>query len=158
MWHLCNTISIAHPSTFCDCDLKNLALGCVGNVGLFTLWYHHIRTTAQRNNYFCIPAMHFLHGLFVWTNIYEFMNVYGMRSDHGCYAVDAVTPQRPRNGPRMPKRVWWPRIHGTYVPPICSLFMVCSPFVHVLFVHGLFTVCSLFVPLIIVYKEFLPIS
>lgn len=102
--------------------------------------------------------MHFLHGLFVWTNIYEFMNMYGMRLDHTCYAIHAVTPQRPRNGPRMPKRVCLPRLHGTYVPPICSLFMVCSPFVHVLFVHGLFTVCSFFVPLIIVYKDFLPIS
>ena len=102
--------------------------------------------------------MRFLHGLFVWTNIYEFMNMYGMRSDHTCYAVDAVAPERLRNGPRMPKRVWRPRVHGTCVPPICSLFMVCSPFVHVLFVHGLFTICSFFVPLIIVYKDFLPIS
>ncbi len=30
--------------------------------------HQHSRITDRRNNYFCIPAMHFLHGLFVWTH------------------------------------------------------------------------------------------
>ena len=120
---------------------ERLALACADNLGLFTLCDQHSRTTDQRKNYFCIPAMHFLHGLFVWTNIYEFMNMYGMRLDHTCHAVDAVTPQRLRNAPRMPKRVSGLTTHEKRFP----LFVLFSWFVHLLFTFCSFMVCSRFV-------------
>ena len=85
--------------------------------------------------------MRFLHGLFVWTNIYEFMNMYGMRLDHTCYAVDAVAPQRPRNGPRMPKRVSGPLLREKRFP----LFVLCLWFVYALFSFCSYLVCSRFV-------------
>ena len=89
--------------------------------------------------------LHTCYAFFAWLNsqknIYEFMNMYGMRLDHGCHAVNAVTSQRPRNGPRTPKRVSGPTTHEKRFP----LFVLCSWFVHLLFTFCSFTVCSRFV-------------